>query len=78
MGTDNPIRKTPYVLKAEKGKYFWCACGKTANGPFCDGSHAGTGIKPLAVEITEERTVAWCGCRKTKNPPFCDGSHATL
>ena len=73
---DGP-RKTPYVIREEPGKKAWCACGKTANQPYCDGSHAGTGTAPVIVEIKEEGTVAWCGCRKSGNGAFCDGSHAS-
>ena len=30
----------PYPVEVEAGKtYFWCACGRSANQPFCDGSH---------------------------------------
>jgi CDGSH-type Zn-finger protein len=62
----------------EAGKYFWCACGRSAKQPFCDGSHKGTGIQPLRVEITEAKEVHWCMCKQSKNKPFCDGSHNDL
>ncbi|HMU95546.1 MAG TPA: CDGSH iron-sulfur domain-containing protein, partial [Elusimicrobiota bacterium] len=54
--------------------------GHSEKQPFCDGSHArsGTGLRPVAVEITEKKTVAWCGCKHSKNKPFCDGTHKTL
>jgi len=68
----------PAVLELEAGAYYWCACGKSANQPFCDGSHEGTAFTPQAFEITEKQTVALCQCKHTKNPPFCDGSHADL
>jgi CDGSH-type Zn-finger protein len=71
-------KKNPAVLKAEKGTYHWCACGKSQKQPFCDGSHKGTGFTPLTVEIPETKTVAWCQCKHTKTPPFCDGSHKSL
>jgi CDGSH iron-sulfur domain-containing protein 3 len=60
------------------GKYFWCACGKAKNQPFCDGSHAGSSFRPLAFEITEEKQSALCACKKTKNGPYCDGTHRTI
>ena len=69
-------KNAPIVMKVEAGVYAWCACGKTGNEPYCDGSHAGTGMTPVVERITEERTVAWCACRKTDGAPFCDGSHA--
>lgn len=71
-------QKLPIVEKAEPGTYWWCACGRSAKQPFCDGSHAGTGIEPMEVEITERKTVAWCACKQTCEKPFCDGSHSRL
>lgn len=71
-------QKGPYILETTTGKYAWCACGRSKGQPFCDGSHAGTGIVPNIVEIPETKTVAWCGCKQTNNPPFCDGSHDKL
>ena len=37
-------------LKAGE-KYFWCACGRSSAQPFCDGSHRGTGLTPMAVTV---------------------------
>ncbi|MDQ6993395.1 MAG: CDGSH iron-sulfur domain-containing protein [Mariprofundus sp.] len=70
--------KTPAVLELEPGTYYWCSCGKSANQPFCDGSHAGTDFVPKVLEITEKKTVALCNCKQSKNPPFCDGAHSQL
>ena len=40
----------PIKVELEAGKnYFWCLCGLSLSQPFCDGSHAGTNIKPLQV-----------------------------
>ena len=77
---EDPViaQKSPYVMKAEVKKYAWCACGKSQNQPFCDGTHKGTGISPIIVEITEEKNVAWCGCKMSKNKPICDGTHSKL
>lgn len=66
---------SPYVLELEPGDYFWCACGRSRNQPFCDGSHAGTGITPLMFTVDEKRKRGYCGCKQTATPPFCDGSH---
>jgi len=76
---DKPVEagKTPVALKNEAGTYWWCACGRSANQPFCDGSHKGTGIVPLEVKITSPGENYWCMCKRTKTPPFCDGSHKT-
>jgi CDGSH-type Zn-finger protein len=69
----------PYVLREEAGAVrAWCACGRSRTQPFCDGSHAGTALRPVTTRCPEARLVAWCGCKRTKTPPFCDGSHAGL
>jgi CDGSH iron-sulfur domain-containing protein 3 len=71
-------QKGPYVLDNEPKTYFWCACGKSSNQPFCDGSHKGTVFTPLKTTIEKAGKNAWCGCKHTKNTPFCDGSHSKL
>jgi CDGSH-type Zn-finger protein len=79
--TDKPIIATcgSIVTKVEKDKkYFWCACGRSKEQPFCDGSHAGTGILPVFYEAKQDGNVAFCGCKHTKNEPLCDGSHKGL
>ncbi len=66
----------PYGIDVEGGKsYFWCACGKSAKQPFCDGSHAGTDFTPVKFDAAESTKVFFCGCKATKNSPTCDGSH---
>ena len=38
-------QKAPYVVDLEEGKtYYWCACGRSATQPFCDGSHRAAGF----------------------------------
>ena len=72
-------QKAPYGVDVEAGKtYYWCACGRSAKQPFCDGSHKGTGLAPLAHTPTQSAKVWFCGCKATKGQPFCDGSHKTL
>lgn len=71
-------QKSPYVMEVEPGKYAWCACGRSTNQPYCDGSHKGTGMSPIIENIEESQTVAWCGCKQTGKAPFCDGSHSRL
>ncbi|MCS6790602.1 MAG: CDGSH iron-sulfur domain-containing protein [Bacteroidia bacterium] len=71
-------QKAPYGLELEAGTYFWCACGRSAQQPFCDGSHKGTGISPFRFVLEEKRKVWLCGCKHTRKPPFCDGMHKAL
>lgn len=68
----------PLVTEMGVGTYYWCACGKTKTVPYCDGSHAGSGVMPMAFEVDQQGTYAICNCGLTGNPPFCDGSHATV
>lgn len=65
----------PIVQKMSPGKYVWCTCGQSSKQPFCDGSHESTGMRPMFVEIIEEKVVAWCTCKTSNIKPFCDGSH---
>ena len=72
-------QEAPYGVPVEEGKtYFWCACGLSANQPFCDGSHKGTSFRSLPFTAEQSGTVWMCGCKMTQNAPFCDGSHKTL
>ncbi len=71
-------QKAPYSLELEPGKYWWCACGRSAKQPFCDGSHKDTGISPMPFEVEEDKKVWLCGCKHTQKQPFCDGSHSKL
>jgi CDGSH-type Zn-finger protein len=79
MSTPEIPQRTPYPVDVEAGrKYFWCACGRSAKQPFCDGSHAGTEFTPVAWEAEESRTIYFCGCKHTGAAPLCDGSHARI
>ncbi len=79
MAVSVPAQKTPYKIRLESGKkYAWCAGGRSANQPFCDGSHSGTGIFPKVFAAQEAREVWLCGCKHTGSRPFCDGTHGTL
>jgi CDGSH-type Zn-finger protein len=71
-------QKAPYVVDEQPGDKFWCACGRSAGQPYCDGSHAGTGIMPVRVAIDQAQKVAWCGCKRSGRSPYCDGSHRNL
>lgn len=65
----------PLAVEVEPGKHFWCSCGRSANQPFCDGSHKGTGLGPVMIEVEEKKTLYFCQCKATGKPPLCDGSH---
>mmetsp|Transcript_28418 Transcript_28418/g.40107 ORF Transcript_28418/g.40107 Transcript_28418/m.40107 type:complete len:91 (-) Transcript_28418:116-388(-) len=72
-------QKAPYKVEVKQGQtYYWCQCGLSKNQPFCDGSHADTGITPLPFTAEEDKTVWLCGCKHTQNKPFCDGSHSKI
>lgn len=71
--------KFPAAVDVEAGKkYFWCACGRSSNQPFCDGSHKGTEFTPVAFTPEKSEKVHLCQCKQTNNPPYCDGSHHKL
>ncbi len=71
-------QKAPYIKSETARTVAWCQCGRSANQPYCDGSHKATDIRPIVVEITEDKAVKWCGCKHSKNKPYCDGTHRTL
>ncbi len=72
-------QKAPYAVEVEAGKrYMWCACGRSANQPFCDGSHKGSGETPVRFEAEQGGTVYFCGCKHSGDRPLCDGTHETL
>jgi CDGSH-type Zn-finger protein len=58
--------------------YWWCACGRSQNQPFCDGSHKGTKFEPISWKAERTRPIMFCTCKRTKTPPFCDDSHDEL
>ena len=69
----------PSMQDLEKGKkYAWCACGLSANQPWCDGSHKGTSFTPSMLQPEEDKKAAMCTCKQSANAPFCDGSHKGL
>ena len=71
-------QKSPFDITLQPGKHAWCACGKSAKQPFCDGTHKGSGFSPKIFEVTEEKEAWLCGCKHSKSAPFCDGTHKTL
>lgn len=67
----------PVEVEADK-TYYWCACGRSAKQPFCDGAHQGTGIEPVAYTAEATGKAFFCGCKATKKEPLCDGTHKEL
>ena len=64
------VQKAPYPVEVVAGKsYYWCACGKSAKQPFCDGSHADTEFLPIKFDATETRRLFFCGCKHSQKPP---------
>ncbi|MGM0544067.1 MAG: glutamate synthase-related protein [Pseudomonadota bacterium] len=68
---------TPIDVELTQGEtYYFCACGRSSDQPFCDGSHADTDIEPQAFVAEKSETAYLCRCKHTQTPPYCDGSHA--
>ena len=71
--------KVPAKVTLDAGKdYWWCACGRSANQPFCDGSHKGGPFVPTKFTAVESKTVYFCGCKASGNGALCDGTHKSL
>jgi CDGSH-type Zn-finger protein len=72
-------QKGSYPTAVTGGKtYYWCACGRSQKQPFCDGSHKGSGIAPVAFTPEADGEVRFCGCKHSSKAPRCDGSHKAL
>ncbi len=79
MSEPHVAQKAPYAVQVEAGKsYYWCACGKSAKQPFCDGAHKGSEFSPKPFTAEKDGPAYLCGCKLSKNAPFCDGSHKPL
>ncbi|MBV8978340.1 MAG: CDGSH iron-sulfur domain-containing protein [Alphaproteobacteria bacterium] len=79
MAAPETPRTKGYYFEVQAGRrYFWCACGRSATQPFCDGSHAGTEFQPVLFVAEKDEDVIFCGCKRTATRPFCDGAHNNL
>lgn len=79
-GPDEPVivSKQCKVMNLYPDTYHYCACGRTDDEPFCDGSHSETSLKPKRFKISEPTTVTICLCRHSKTLPYCDGTHTRI
>ena len=72
-------QKEPYAVDVRAGEeYYWCACGRSATQPFCDGSHKVTNIRPIPFTADKTKTLYFCGCKNSGRKPLCDGTHNRL
>jgi CDGSH-type Zn-finger protein len=72
-------QRAPFPLDLAPGDYWWCACGRSKNQPFCDGSHKGSAFTPVKFTVPPGTRKLWlCGCKRSGNKPFCDGTHNKL
>ncbi len=72
-------QRKPYDIEVEQGKsYWWCACGRSADQPFCDGSHQITEFRPILFTAAKSETVWFCGCKRSGDKPTCDGTHKSV
>jgi len=79
MNESIPADTQPRAEELEEGKtYAWCACGRSAKQPYCDGAHKETSLSPNVFKAESSETVYFCMCKQTKTPPYCDGSHNSL
>ena len=71
------FRNKPKGVTLEVGvEYFICACGRSQDGIFCDGSHEGTKCLPKVVRVEKTKPYHLCLCKTSNNFPFCDGTHS--
>jgi CDGSH-type Zn-finger protein len=78
---ESPViaQKGPFAAEVKAGRtYFWCACGRSKNQPFCDSSHKGSEFSPVKYEALADKTVYFCGCKNSGTKPLCDGTHKKL
>ncbi len=56
----------PIPVDLDAGEeYYFCTCGKSANQPFCDGSHKGTNFAPKPFVAEETGEAYLCQCKQS-------------
>lgn len=79
MGEPQIAGRAPVPVDVIAGKtYWWCACGRSAKQPFCDGSHKGTEFTPMEWTAIDTKRMFFCACKRTHGAPLCDGTHKSV
>ncbi len=69
----------PFQVQAKEGEIIaFCMCGKSLNGPFCDGNHKGSGIGPKVITFEKDTALHACGCQQSNARPMCDDTHKSI
>ena len=51
------MSKETFEVTLDAGTYYICSCGQSQNLPYCDGSHKGTNLQPIALQLESLQTV---------------------
>ena len=76
-GSQKPVipQVGPYIVQVEAGRHYrWCRCGLSQRQPWCDDSHTGTGLEPIAFTAPISGEYHMCGCKNSENKPYCFGT----
>lgn len=60
LSDGNPIimsNKEDKTITLQAGTHWMCTCGKSANFPFCNGAHKGSGAAPKKLELEKETVI---------------------